>query len=719
MDGLLVNQGFTISPCEKFNNFLNKKRQNTTDYYNCNSTSKAKFIVIKNANYSSNNTNKIDQQKINNNFNQTIKCEINNSKRKIFATKVNPYFNNKYFIDNNQNSIELNIKNTLSNKLIGNNLDQLNNAFLNEQINFINNSHYEKEKFLKNISLFDSNINNDINNNIKDNSVNNNMNENNINNNINENNINNNINENNNNINDSIFNNNNIYNNTLSNNINSNTIINHNKNNNNINKNLNVSIIPSQSQMNRNNQLINSSPIDYKNCQSNRSNIFGIQTDLNNNRHLNDIEIINTTTNIFTNVQKISNSYINNQYFSILPREDIFYNNNNFNLYTLKKEFKTFGDFIFFKEEQIGSGSFGEVLYGMNKNQNVEVAVKLVTSDTTAKAIKKEIYFTKLLEKEIGFPRLYDSGIHETKKIIIESLLGPSLDKLFKYCQKTFPIKTVCRIGKEIINRLQSMHKKGLIHRDLKPNNLTWGNFSSKYNNNYSNKKFILDNDITTIYLIDFGLSCSYIGAHNGKHYKYEEGYNFVGTLRYASINSHKGIRQSRRDDLESMMYILIYFLKGKLPWQDIKAKQKQERQEKILEKKQNTSISELCQNLPSQFNTLLEYSKKLGFDQNPDYNKYDYIFQNIIDSIKEEENLEKNYYYIWEKNLVDDLALANGNEMALSEDTTMVFKGYPIKMKNYIEFIMNERNSNNDNKDKSQSASTYITYDNCSNKTL
>ena len=713
MDELLINQSFNIPSREKFDNFLNKKRQQTNSYNNCNSSTKTKFIVIKNANNSSNNNpNKIDKQKINNN-NKIIKCEINNNKRKIFSTKINPYLNSGNFTDINKQSIDLNIKNSISNNSKDNNVYQMNNLFLNEQANIISNNYYGKEKILKNIH---------INNNINENNTNNI----NINNNINENSINNN-NINNDNINNDNLNNNirnnyiihiNSNDNTISNNnINDNTV-----NNNNITNNFNLNIITNQNQIKSNNQLINSSPLNYKNYQSNGNNIFGIQANLNNNQ-LNNLEMINNsnyTTNILTNVQKISNSLINNQYFSILPREDVFYNNNNFRLYTLQKEFKTFGEFLFFKEEKIGSGSFGEVIYGMNKNQNIEVAVKLVTSDTTTKAIKKEIYFTKLLEKEIGFPRLYDSGIFETKKIIIESLLGPSLDKLFKYCQKSFPIKTVCRLGKEIINRLQSMHKKGLIHRDLKPNNLTWGNFSSKYNNNkYNPRKFILDNDITTIYLIDFGLSCSYIGSNNGKHYKYEEGYNFVGTLRYASINSHKGIRQSRRDDLESMMYILIYFLKGKLPWQDIKAKQKQERQEKILEKKQKTTINELCQNLPKQFNNLLEYSKKLGFEQNPDYNKYDYMFQNIIDNIKENENLEKNYYYIWEKKLVDDLITANGNEMDLSEDTNMVFKGYPIKMKKYIEFIMSERSSNNnDIKDKSQSTSTYITCDNCSNKT-
>ena len=110
------------------------------------------------------------------------------------------------------------------------------------------------------------------------------------------------------------------------------------------------------------------------------------------------------------------------------------------------------------------------------------------------------------------------------KNIIVESLLGPSLDKLFKFCRRIFPLKTVCLIGMEMIRRIEIMHNKGIIHRDLKPNNLTWGNF----NNSYNNIPIINNN-------------------YNNKYYKMTRGLNFVVTLRYASLNSHNGIRQSRR----------------------------------------------------------------------------------------------------------------------------------------------------------------------------
>ena len=279
---------------------------------------------------------------------------------------------------------------------------------------------------------------------------------------------------------------------------------------------------------------------------------------------------------------------------------------------SLNQKQKEYGNYICNIENQIGSGSFGEVLYGKHKYNNFEVAVKIINSETSSETIKKEINIIKKFQNEIGFPSIFDTFIHEKKNIIIESLLGPSLDKLFKYCGRIFPLKTVCLIGKEMVKRLETMHGKGILHRDLKPNNLTWGNYSS-YNNisnsNYQNNKYELD--INTIYLIDFGLSCSYYEHElNMSHYKLKDNLNFVGTLRYASLKSHKGIRQGRRDDLESMLYILIYFLKGKLPWQDIKVKQKEERHKIIFHIKSNISIDSLCKDIPEEFANLLKYVK-------------------------------------------------------------------------------------------------------------
>ena len=354
-----------------------------------------------------------------------------------------------------------------------------------------------------------------------------------------------------------------------------------------------------------------------------------------------------------------------------------------------------YGDYICFKENQIGSGSFGEVLYGKHKYKPLEVAVKIINSETSMDTIKREINYSKQLQNITGFPIIYYTGVHDNKNIIVESLLGPSLDKLFKYCERIFPLKTVCLIGKEMVKRLESMHEKGLLHRDLKPNNLTWGNYNSSYNNlskieSENNINYKLD--INTIYLIDFGLSCSfYEHGLTTKHYKLKNGLNFVGTLRYAALNSHKGIRQGRRDDLESMLYILIYFLKGKLPWQDVKAKQREERHKLIFEKKSKTTVELLCQDLPSEFAELLKYVKSLQFDEKPLYCKFYAYFHNLISKINNENIQENNFSYIWEKTIVDNMNKYENNkdEGIILEAEKMIFKGYPINLKNFTNYII------------------------------
>ena len=434
------------------------------------------------------------------------------------------------------------------------------------------------------------------------------------------------------------------------------------------------------------NTINNLNHINNKNNLTNNNEIINLKeeplieksNDINNigkNKITENIAIINN--NIKTNnINNIKNSDDKND----LPK---------------KEWVKSFGDYICYRERKIGSGSFGVVLYGKHKNKSMEVAVKIINSDTSSETINKEICFTKKLEKINGFPKIYYTCIWDKKNVIVESLLGPSIDKLFKYCGRVFPLKTVCLIGIEMVKRLESMHEKGILHRDLKPNNFTWGNYNSSYNNinNYNstnNNNYKLD--INTIYLIDFGLSCSYWeNSYSTKHYKLKNGLNFVGTLRYASLNSHKGIRQSRRDDLESMLYILIYFLKGKLPWQDIKAKQKEERHKLIFQIKSKVTIESLCKDIPEEFAELLKYVKSLQFDEKPYYGKFYAYFHNLISKLKNGPMQENNFSFIWEKMLVDNMNKYNENNDVglIQEAEKLIFKGYPINLNNFTNYIL------------------------------
>lgn len=137
---------------------------------------------------------------------------------------------------------------------------------------------------------------------------------------------------------------------------------------------------------------------------------------------------------------------------------------------------------------------------------------------------------------------------------MVMDLLGPSLEDLFQKCNRRFDLRTVVRVGQQIVSRLEYMHSRKFMHRDIKPENFLMGTHQH----------------CMRVFVIDFGLSKKYI-LKNGEHLPYRDNKSLTGTPRYASINSHLGIEQSRRDDLESVIYMLIYFLKGSLPWQNLK----------------------------------------------------------------------------------------------------------------------------------------------------
>lgn len=214
-----------------------------------------------------------------------------------------------------------------------------------------------------------------------------------------------------------------------------------------------------------------------------------------------------------------------------------------------------------------------------------------------------------------GVPTLHYFGTVGQYNALIMDLLGPSLEDLFNYCDRHFSLKTVLMLADQMLQRIEYVHYKHFLHRDIKPDNFVMG----------------LDEHSKHVYLIDFGLAKRYRDPRTLFHIPYRENKSLTGTARYASLNTHLGIEQSRRDDLESLGYVLMYFLRGSLPWQGLRAKTKEEKYANILAKKRVTTIESLCKGFPAEFSLYFNYVRSLQFDERPDYAYLRKIFRNVF----------------------------------------------------------------------------------------
>ena len=285
---------------------------------------------------------------------------------------------------------------------------------------------------------------------------------------------------------------------------------------------------------------------------------------------------------------------------------------------------------------QKAHGSFSFIYEGINIETNEHVAIKLEPRNAQSKnlLLQNEIFYLYKLRHCPGIVKIITTGRTKKYNILIEPLLGGTLYSLYLDQNKNFTLKDICLISLQCISRLESVHNKGIIHCDIKPENFCVG---------------LRDKRI--IYLIDFGISKKYRSDRTKKHIQFNITKTMCGTARYASMNALSGLQLSRRDDLESLSYMILYFLTKKLPWQGITAKSLATRYKKIYEKKFELEKWDKFLSLPIQIQNFIKYCRNLGFSEDPNYKLMKNFFYDLM---KQNEFVDdKNFSWIDDKSIL------------------------------------------------------------------
>ena len=335
--------------------------------------------------------------------------------------------------------------------------------------------------------------------------------------------------------------------------------------------------------------------------------------------------------------------------------------------------------------KKLGEGSFGRIYSAKENSTNNWYAIKLENKNRSQNLLESEAYIMSYLNGP-RIPMVKSFGYTGDYNVLIMELMGKSLEDLFESMPtKKMSVRCVCNIGYQMIEIIEYVHNKHIVHRDIKPDNFVMGK---------GNKSKFL-------FLLDFGLAKKYRSSTTLKHYPLIKKKHLTGTARYASINALNGYTQSRRDDLEAIGYVLVYFLLGRLPWQGMLNKNKDERYMKIMEVKRDTDPHILCKNLPVEFEKYITYTRNLEYEQDPDYNMLKNLFLKVLNN--EEHCID--YYYDWDCDM----------GTMTTADTNLNFAGR-INFKNAENRQLEIIDNINENKEKSEKSMENILNNNNNN---
>ena len=303
--------------------------------------------------------------------------------------------------------------------------------------------------------------------------------------------------------------------------------------------------------------------------------------------------------------------------------------------------------------KKLGEGSFGKVYKA--KYNNEYYALKIKNKKKGQTLLENEATIMTYL-KGPNIPLIKSFGYSGDYNILVMQLLDKSLEDIFNKRTK-FSVKTTCMLGYQMVTVLQYIHDRHIIHRDIKPDNFVMG---ANENNAH-------------LYLLDFGLAKKYRSSRTLIQYPLIKKKKLTGTARYASIHALEEMEQSRRDDLESVGYVLMYFLRGGLPWQGLKIRSKEDRYKKILAKKKETTPEELCKGFPDEFRQFVSYTRNLEYTQQPDYNMLKRMLFELVTK-----KMEDVFDFIYDWTTESDLKKRKDNDIIDLAPST----NYPISEK-------------------------------------